>query len=276
MWIQFLRSRGYSGSLNDMKLQFWCVDGGLVGFGMLRGEVSIDGSTATVIFSDTVLFTEGTLPNGMVIRNVSLDAVATISAAVGSGTSQVVYSITWAESAPPAYGDVLQIEYDGLGDYTDSSLVPMEAQTKALDNLNTEPVGILATRIIQVEAPNGSKIMRSQILEVTFNQVVSATTTDGVTIKVHGAAQAAVLSGSGTDTLKYTVQRAIFRHVVSWEYDGTGDIIAAASGEPLGVIPEKPVTNELPVFTVWDYNPGALDANTDTSWDTDQTRYDEL
>ena len=276
MWYQFLRSRGALGSLTDMLKEFWCVDGGAINLRMQNGAVPEGGLSAVVNFSDIVTFTEGTLPNGMTIRNTSLGEPesAVISAAVGSGTSQVTYTISW--TTPPIYGDVLEIEYNGEGDYTDPDTVPMAVQILGLSNQAAQDLEILATRIIQEEAGPTPKIIRSQVIEIEFNQTVLASTVNGVLAKVHGAAQTVVLSGSGTDTLRYTVQRAIFRHVVSWAYDGLGDIQAAASGAPLGVIPEKPVDNILPVFTVWDYDAGAPNADTDTLWDTDETRYDEV
>ena len=120
------------------------------------------------------------------------------------------------------------------------------------------------------------KTIRSQIIEIEFNQNVTSSSTNGVTVKVHGAVQAVVLSGSGTTKLRYTVQRAIFRHAVTWEYDGLGDIVSAINGDPLPAIPEMVITNLLPTFTVWDYNAGAPDAATDTLWDTDETRFDEV
>ena len=121
------------------------------------------------------------------------------------------------------------------------------------------------------------KIIRSQVIKIEFNIPVVSLNTDGVTVTVHGAEQSVVLSGSGTNTLKYTVQRAIFRHEVTFEYDADlGDIVAVGTGLPVASIPEQVVNNLLPTFTVWDYNAVAPDADTDTLWDTDETRFDEV
>ena len=119
------------------------------------------------------------------------------------------------------------------------------------------------------------KILRSAVIAIKFNQPVTATDVIGVTATVHGAVQAVGLSGSGTDTLKYTLQRAIFRHEVTWAYNGLGSIKSVEGSQPMGAINEFVVNNLLPAFTVWDYNGLAPDANTDTTWDSDETRFDE-
>ena len=119
------------------------------------------------------------------------------------------------------------------------------------------------------------KIIRSAVIGITFNQPVTAIDATGVTATVHGAEQAVVLSGSGTNVLKYTLQRAIFRHEVTWAYDGLGNIKSVDGNQPLGAINEFVVTNLLPAYTVWDYDGLAPDANTDTTWDGDETRFDE-
>lgn len=121
------------------------------------------------------------------------------------------------------------------------------------------------------------KILRQPWVDVQFNQAMFITTSTGVTITVHGQEQNILqVSGSGTGLLRFRVQRAIFRHVVTFAYDGLGDI-QNASGDPLGAIPETEVSNNLPDFTLWDWSAVAPSPETtDTLWDTDTSRYDEV
>ena len=117
---------------------YYDVSGGGYRLKMNSGFVSEDGLLVTVIFSQNVFFTEGTLPNGMAITNTTTADTATITSASGSGTGQVEYVVTWA-SAIPAFGDVLQIEYEGEtlisvdlvinnGDFNGASITGWEPQ----------------------------------------------------------------------------------------------------------------------------------------------------
>ena len=101
-------------------------------FRMANGSVSADGLLVTVNFSRNVFFTELTIPNGMVITNITTGETATISAQIGTGTSQAAYTTTWPNS--PLFGDTFKIEYDGLGDYVDEDSEPLKAQTLNLQN----------------------------------------------------------------------------------------------------------------------------------------------
>ena len=108
---------------------------GAVGGASLRmtfGTVSADGLTVTVNFSQDVTFTEATIPNGMVITNITTGETATISTQIGTGTSQAAYTTSWPK--PPLFGDTFKIEYDGLGDYVDEDSEPLKAQTLTLQN----------------------------------------------------------------------------------------------------------------------------------------------
>jgi len=117
---------------------------------------------------------------------------------------------------------------------------------------------IISISVEQSESPHNDTILRSQFINIEFNQPVTASNITGITATVHNNAQFISLSGSGTTTLKYTLQRAIFKHEVTWAYDGTGDIESAFSGELLGAVTETIATNKLPSFTVWDYDADAL------------------
>lgn len=224
-----------------------------------------------VNFNEPVTFTDHT---GVKIVNITTGETVDLSSPTSSPAQQILYDLLWITD--PIYGDIVQWQYDGLGNYEDGEGEPMLAHNLNLVNCETLPLAVDSYQIIQTETPNSSRIIRSQVIEIKFNQKVTSLSTIGVTATVHGAQQNVVLSGNNTDTLKYTVQRAIFRHVVTWAYNSAlGDIVATKGGEPLGDVSQTTVTNNLPSFTVWDYNAVAPDANTDTTWDSDETRFDE-
>ena len=132
MWNQVLLSLGFGpGSMQDMLYAFWAA-GGVLGLRMNDGGISADGLLVTVNFSRNVFFTELTIPNGMVITNITTGETATISAQIGTGTSQAAYTTSWPK--PPLFGDTFKIEYDGLGDYVDEDSEPLKAQILNLQN----------------------------------------------------------------------------------------------------------------------------------------------
>jgi len=225
----------------------------------------------TIRFSKPVTFTSHA---GVSFVNVTTTETASLVTSLTSSlNSTIEYDVTWA--VDPVVGDVVTFNYSA-GNYVDEDGEAMEDVTTQLTNcLGSAVLAIESYIVVQVETPNGDTIIRSAVLEVTFNQLVNAGSTDGVTATVNGAEQTVVLSGSGSHTLKYTLQRAIFRHDVTWAYDGLGDITAVDGGGGLEVISEQVAVNNLPSFTLFDYNAGATDANTDTTFDTDETRHDE-
>ncbi|RLC98634.1 MAG: hypothetical protein DRI65_18035, partial [Chloroflexota bacterium] len=161
----------------------------------------------------------------------------TITGPVGATTNSIAYEGTW--DVAPSAGDAVSFSATG-SNYTDPDAVSMEDATIGLTNcLGASVLEIESYQVIQVETPNGNTIIRSAVLEVNFNQPVTATDTTGVTATVHGAVQSTVLSGSGTQTLRYTLQRAIFRHDVTWAYDGLGTITAVDGGQGLAVVTEQ-------------------------------------
>jgi len=196
------------------------------------------------------------------------------SSTTPSPTKTIQYDGTW--DVAPSAGDAVSFSATG-SNYTDPDGESMQDATLSITNcLGAAVLAVDSYQVIQVETPNGNTIIRSAVLEVDFNQSVNAIDTSGVTATVHGAIQSTVLSGSGTQTLRYTLQRAIFRHDVTWAYDGLGTITAVDGGQGLAVVTEQAVPNNLPVFTTFDYNVGATDANTDTTFDNDETRHDEV
>ena len=229
----------------------------------------------TVMFSGEVSFK--TYLGGISIRNVTTgeDAYEHEAGSV-SPTDQIKYSTVDEGTLIVNYGDVVTWSYDAdVGDYLDSEGEPLESQTITLVNCVLPDFQILSIHVEQDEVPNGDKFIRQAVLEVKFNHPVESSATTGVIATVHGAVQSTMLSGSGTDTLRYRLQRAIYRHEVTWEYDGLGDIISALTGDPLPAVSQQIAANDLPEFTVWDYDAGAPDSDTDTTWDGDETRFDE-
>jgi len=224
----------------------------------------------TIKFSGDITYT-----NALTGINItSTSGVFTSVSAVGTGTDTVVYTGTWDVAL--VNGDKILWSYDGdVGDYVDEEDEPLVSQTFGPANCVALLLEVLSYKVVQIETPNGSKVIRSAVIEVQFNQAVTASGVGGITATVHGAEQVVSLSGSGTAILKYTLQRAIFRHSVTWAYSSALGNIQSGSGELLGDVAEQIVINLLPEFTVWDYNVGALDANTDTTWDGDETRFDE-
>ena len=130
-----------------------------------------------------------------------------------------------------------------------------------------------------------TKIARQPWVNVTFNAVVLIDDASGVTIKVGGntpAVQSIVeVTGSGTNVLRFRVQRAIWRHQVTFEYNSALGNIRNNSGDPLGDVAETVVQNALPQFTTFDYDATALNGiDTDTKFDVtspgvDTARHDE-
>jgi len=224
----------------------------------------------TVNFSDDVTYTNGT--TGVSVTH-SNGGVFTLGSASGNGTSQLAYTGSW--NIEPVHGDSILWSYDAdTGDYVDGESEPLISQTFRLVNCTSLVLEVLSYSVTQIDTPNGDTINRSQGIDVVFNQYVTATKA-GVTATVHGAEQFVVISGSGTDTLRYTLQRAIFKHDVTWAYDAVLGDITSGSGEELSSVPEFTVTNLLPEFTTWDYNISAPNSYTDTLWDNDGTRFDE-
>ena len=90
-------------------------------------------ATHTVQFNKEVTFTNHT---GVKFVNTTTAETATlVSSATVSPASVIVYTLTWVTD--PVTGDVVQWEYDGLGNYIDNSgdePVPMDAQTLILTN----------------------------------------------------------------------------------------------------------------------------------------------
>lgn len=128
-----------------------------------------------------------------------------------------------------------------------------------------------------------AKIQRKPWVNVRFSQNVLITDATGVTITVHGQVQSVLeIAGSGTNILSFRVQRAIWRHDVTWAYDSSIGNITNISGDPLESVSSTPVTNSLPQFTTFDWNGAALNpVDTDTKFDVvspgiDTCRHDEL
>jgi len=222
----------------------------------------------TVNFSKDVTYTDHT---GVFITHDN-GGEFTITGPVSNTTNIISYEGSW--DIEPANGDIVIYNYSS-GNYIDGDSVAMEDVTINIVNCVHALLEIINISVEQSESPHNDTILRSQFINIEFNQPVTASNITGITATVHNNAQFISLSGSGTTTLKYTLQRAIFRHEVTWAYDGTGDIKSAFSGELLGAVTETIATNNLPPFTVWDYDVDALNANTDTTWDSDETRFDE-
>ena len=228
----------------------------------------------TVNFTQDVTYSSHT---GVTITHDN-GGVFTVSGPAGATTNSIVYTGAW--NVEPIAGDVISYNYSG-GNYVDADAVPMQDSTLTIINCaGGTLLEIIDFRVVQDETPNGNRIIRSAVIEVKFNQNVIATDTIGITATVHGAEQVVILSGSGTDTLRYRLQRAIYRHEVTWAYNGLGSIKVALGSQVLGPITEKIITNNLPNFTTWDYNKNSLAApdghSTDTQWDDDETRFDEV
>jgi len=130
-----------------------------------------------------------------------------------------------------------------------------------------------------------TKIARQPWVNVTFSTNVLITDASGVTIKVGGnvpVVQSVLeIRGSGTNVLGFRVQRAIWRHNVTFEYNASLGNITNTSGDPLENISETVVSNILPQFTTFDYDAAALNGiDTDTKFDVsspgvDTCRHDE-
>jgi len=227
----------------------------------------------TVNFTQDVTYTNHT---GVTITHDN-GGVFTITGPAGATTNSIAYEGTW--NIDPVAGDEITYNYSG-GNYVDSEAVAMVDSTLTIVNCaGGTALAIESITVVQDEVPNGNKVIRSAIIEVKFNQNVVATDIVGITAKVHDAEQNVVLSGSGTNTLRYKLQRAIFRHEVTWAYDGLGSIKVALGTQVLEAVVEQIVVNNLPQFTTWDYTKNAPTApdghTTDTQWDDDETRFDE-
>ncbi len=89
--------------------------------------------------SRPIIFTEGTIPNGVTFTNTTTAEVATIVSSAGSGTNTPRWDMTWVTA--PITGDKVEFDYDGNGDLVDpNSLdefdqpIPIKAQTITLVN----------------------------------------------------------------------------------------------------------------------------------------------
>jgi len=145
MWREVLSSRGYAGSLSDMKQSFWCADSGVVSLRAIKGWTGTAVCAApsdilvTVEFNSEVTFTEGTIPNGVSINNHTTGESATISSATGSGTKVVAYAVTWI--TPPVDHDIIEWQYNGLGDYINSvPLVPIDLEITNCKTVAAPPI----------------------------------------------------------------------------------------------------------------------------------------
>ncbi len=56
MWLEFLTAQGYTGALNDMLYQFWCVAGGVITGGGINAYEDLDNDG----LPDTVISDNGT------------------------------------------------------------------------------------------------------------------------------------------------------------------------------------------------------------------------
>lgn len=86
--------------------------------------------THTVEFNQDIEFTDQT---GISFVNTTTGETASLVVADTSTPAGFInYTVTWA--TPPVIGDVIEWRYDGLGNYTDTGLTPLEAQTLQLTN----------------------------------------------------------------------------------------------------------------------------------------------
>lgn len=135
---------------------------------------TVDNTNIGVSFTKPVTFTELTVPNGMVITNITTAEIATINSSSGTGTTQVSYIVTW--SVAPTEGDVFSITYDGLGDYVNDESVDLAAQTISINNvLNARPE-LSGTQFDLVDTISGaafdfdaSTLFTGNVTAYTFN-----------------------------------------------------------------------------------------------------------
>lgn len=191
----------------------------------------------------------GTLPNGLSINPNS---------GIISGTP----------TSDGVFGGIQVVASNEIGSSDPSNVANIE--------ITTALINVLSLEALQQEVPNGNRVLRSQLIKVVFNQPVNVVDASGVIASVNNSSQIISVDGSGTDTLYYKLQRAIFKHSITWAYSkSTGNITSAVSGVELDDVSESAVLNNLPAFTVWDYSSGETGGFNDTSWDTDESRFDE-
>jgi len=134
---------------------------------------------------------------------------------------------------------------------------------------------LTSARAYQVEL--GGK--RYHRVALVFDQPVLCDNAVGLALTANGANRLlSYSSGSGSDTLVFSSQRIIFQNTLEVAYDGTGSIRSADTGIPAAAFGATGVTNQLPVFTLWDGIP-AGSAIENTLWDSvddnTETKYDE-
>ena len=94
-------------------------------------------SICTLQFDIATVFS-ATVPNGIRIVNITTTEEATINSVTGSGTEYAEYDVTWL--VEPAEGELIDWDYDGLGDYRGTDDAPMVAQILGLTNCANPPV----------------------------------------------------------------------------------------------------------------------------------------
>ena len=270
MWDEFLTARGYTGHRNDMLHAFWCNEGGAVSLRALRGWAGTENcadfpdSRVTIRFSEEVYFTTQT---GITIRNITTGETFDISSVNGEGTNTVEYLGTWTGEEGPLFGETIQWEYDGQGDYESGLSDPLEAQILEIQNCATQKPEFISARAIEISGVAH--------VEVTFNVPMRYINYAGVIIRADGDSRG-ISEISGNDTVKITYRCASLNHlnVITWEYTEAAGILVSRYGDALPDVAAQPVSNDLPTQTFWDpvgNEPG-------TYWDgtpPDETEWDK-